>query len=299
MAFWNDLWGRLGLEDWVESSGVRIFGQLTAAAVFVALVGFVVRTQLVNWLQHPLYQAQLSAESAPTSNVGFQAAIFALLLAIIYLGAVYILARAANNTDRREKHAKIISWAIPGLVLVASMALTYYVLVRFIFQWLSTVDIDQIHTYITASSYRAFMTTLVALWTAQAEALVVVPLAQRLGRDCRSFIRKWRLVIEVAGCLAILVLPIAPDPISKLLLAVPFLATYEITLVLTALRTRFSENRPKARIPNPRETQRLPMAIAVPHKPRPKPPVTRVDQFRIPRQKTLDLRPDRKQFDDA
>jgi len=294
VPIWNQIWRRLGLESRMSLHAQHV-GQFVALGALTTLAAFGLRGQIVDWLQLPLYNAQLSADRAPATNVGFQSAVFGLLIAIVYLSAVYLLDTAPGQ-DARPKHVSIMAWAIPAVAFIASVTITYYALVPLVFGWLSTIDIDQIHTYITASSYRPFMTTLMVLWGAQAVALAAIPMAQRLGQDCHGFMHKWRITIEVAVCLGVLIFPLAPDPISKLILAIPFIAVYEITLWMSG-RCRHRLSAPPSKPAQAKNVQRLPMAIAVPHRPTSATPVARMDQLRVRRPQVIDMRPDHKRFE--
>lgn len=273
---------------------------LAAPFAVAAVVGYSFRTQVVNWLEAPLYNAQLSAENYPSSYVAFQAIIMALgLTAILFASYAVLVGRRHSDIDGPAD--RLFAWVYPLVTITGFVCLIYFVAMPVLFQALSTVDIDQIHTYITASSYRPFATIALITWSAELQLIAVSLMAKGIRSDTLAALTKYHMLIEGLGSALIFILPIAPDPISKLMLALPLVAASEVgTYLIGRVRARRSRRSVETAPGNvrARDTVRLPMAIAVPHKPAPT-QTERVDRLRAPMRRNIDMRVIKsKPFDD-
>jgi Sec-independent protein secretion pathway component TatC len=142
---------------------------------------------------------------------------------------------------------------------------------------------------LTPGEYLGFATDHLAIFlTILLLPAIVLVIDRRRPIDPKR-LKHWRRWVVLDAFAAALVLPIAPDFVSQLMLAIPVVVFYELSIwVLVWQHARRNRRvHPPSAPPGP---PRLPMAIAVPNRPRAK-PAPAMEPVRARRRPTIDLRP--------
>ena len=260
-----------------------------------AAVGYVLRDVILDWLQAPLH--------ATLYYTNVTGAFEFLMQACLLVGVIFAVPVLVYNLVAFVRPAlpRPVSRGQIGGVVAASCVLTvsgvlfaYYVSLPAVLHFLRTIDVQHLHPLIAADSYLSFVMSYLAVFAAMFQLPLLVLFIDHITPIPPAALRKWRRWVIIGAFAAALILPIAPDPVSQLMLALPVVVLYEVSLWLVVLvhsrRHRHQASPPPAppRQPAP---QRLPMAIAVPHqRPRTQRPA-RMDPIRSAGPAIIDLRP--------
>jgi sec-independent protein translocase protein TatC len=213
--------------------------RLLISGVVVLLGGVVAyyfRQPLLGWLEAPLHQTLYYSRVTGA----FEFIVQACLLVGFIIGAPFIIYQLYTFIQPALPR-RLSKRSVTGLILLSSIlmltgiAFGYYVSLPTALHFLGSIDTAHLHPLIAADSYMKFIINYLAvfalvfllpLFFLTADHISPLPTA-RLRR-----IRKW---VIIGAFSAALILPVAPDPISQIMLALPIVVMYEVSVWLIVL----------------------------------------------------------------
>jgi sec-independent protein translocase protein TatC len=241
------------------------------AAWSIGLVlGYWLHEPLLNWLQWPLSSHDFYSPVASFDDFALQASLFLGCIfatpALAYSVLVTQRARFLGSISRRE--SSLILAGYSGSMLV-SIAAAYVLLLPIALTFLSAIDASRLHPLIASASYLSFVLAYIGAFAVAVQFPLLVFAMNFFAPVSPAALARRRQLVILGTLGAALILPVAPDPVSQFLLALPIIVIYEGTIWGLAYLQRPRRSRQKL-APKPRPAQqRLPMAIAIPHRPRP------------------------------
>lgn len=239
---------------------------------FGATVGYIWRDAILDWLQAPLHATLYYTNVTGAFEFLMQACLLVGILFAVPVLVYNLVAFVQPALPRPVSRRQIVGVVTASCLLTVSGVLfAYYVSLPAVLHFLRTIDVQHLHPLIAADSYLTFVMNYLAVFAAMFQLPLLMLFIDRITPIPPAGLRKWRRWVIIGAFAAALILPIAPDPVSQLMLALPVIVLYEISLWLVVLvHSRHTKRHPAPPPPAPVRPapQRLPMAIAVPHRPR-------------------------------
>lgn len=263
-----------------------------------ATAGYVWREAILNWLQTPLHATLYYTNVTGAFEFLMQACLLVGAIVAMPVLVYNLVAFIRPALPRPVSNRQIVGVvAASCLLTVSGVLFAYYVSLPAVLHFLRTIDVQHLHPLIAADSYLSFVMSYLAVFAAMFQLPLLVLFIDRITPIPPAALRKWRRWVIIGAFAAALILPIAPDPVSQVMLALPVVVLYEISLWLVVL-AHSRHHRPRRQAsarqapPPPAPQQRLPMAIAVPHHRRPQRPhrPPRMDPIRSAGPAVIDLR---------
>ncbi|HEY2003642.1 MAG TPA: twin-arginine translocase subunit TatC [Candidatus Saccharimonadia bacterium] len=249
-------------------------------------VGYIWHSTWLAWLQAPLHSTLYYSDAADVSAYLLPLCLLAGLLFLLPFLVHRLVLQARPGAPNR------------AMVVMASYALVstgvlsaYFVSLPAALHLLRAIDVQHLHPLIAANSYMSFVINYLAISAIAFQLPLLILCADYLTPIPPESLRKQQHVVIIGAFAVALILPVAPDPVSQVMLALPVVAMYELSfglMVIVHLRRdrRLQATPPPTPPPGP---QRLPMAIAVPHRPRAGHP-SRMDPIRSVGPAVIDMR---------
>jgi sec-independent protein translocase protein TatC len=260
-------------------------------------LGYLWRDQILDWLQSPLHATLYYTNVTGAFEFLAQACLLVGVLVALPVFVYNLVSFVRPALPARVSNRTIVGVvAASCLLTVAGVGFAYYVSLPAALHFLRTVDVKHLHPLIAADSYLSFVMNYLAVFAIIFQLPLITLFIDRFTPIPPAALSKWRRWVILGSFGAALILPIAPDPVSQLMLALPVVVLYEISIWLVVLaHARRSRRRKLDRPPEPTPgPQRLPMAIAVPNRTRPQVQRrTAMDPIRTPRPQIIDLREQR------
>jgi sec-independent protein translocase protein TatC len=255
-------------------------------------VGYAERHEILGWLQAPLHASLYYNKVTGAFEFLMQACLLVGVLVSIPV-LVYNLVAFV----RPALPGKVSQWQVIRLV-AASCGLTaggvlfaYYLSLPTVVHFLSNIDIANLHPLIAADSYLTFVMTYLAVFALIFQLPLLVLFIDRFTPMPPDRLKAWRKWVIIGAVGAGLILPIAPDPLSQMMLALPIIVLYEATiwLVVFAHWRRRPRRRAMAPVEAPVEAPRAAHRTVAAVEARPRRRVS-LDQVGV-RRGVIDLRP--------
>lgn len=209
--------------------------------VFATGLSFVWAGRLIDWLKRPAGATLPKlAFFSPTEAIlaYMKAAVTAgLILSLpVLLYELWAFIRP-GLTPREQRYGLGFVWWGSALFL-AGGAFAYWVLLPVALQFLLSVGGGQLEPVISIGRYLSFTTTVILVSGAVFQLPIVVLLLARLGiLSPQTLQRNWRQALVTMAVAAALLTP-TTDASTMLLLIVPMLALYEVSIGVAILATR-------------------------------------------------------------
>lgn len=117
----------------------------------------------------------------------------------------------------------------------------YEVVLPFTIRFFGSMTIENINPMITVANYIGFVSSMILAFGLVFEIPMLVLLLSKIGIISSGFLRKYRkYVILIIFILAAILTP--PDVVSQVLLAIPMLILYEISIILSKIVERNKKN---------------------------------------------------------
>jgi sec-independent protein translocase protein TatC len=205
-----------------------VIAVLLVAGILIA--GYALHGATLAWVAGALQGSLFITQPTDTPLFVTQASIFlAALLAIPFV--VYIIIASVRPIlpwpVTTGQIAKLIGFSF-GLTLVGC-AVGYYITLPATLALLAGANIQQLHTLVVTSSYISYVMgylLISALVIQLPLLLLLIDHGAPLDLAKLTHRRKW-VIIGTFG--TVLILPLAPDPLSQLLLGLPIVVVYEVT----------------------------------------------------------------------
>jgi sec-independent protein translocase protein TatC len=248
--------GTMTLWEHLEELRGRIV-RMALAFLVGSIVCWIYKEPILDWLTLPLKQGWPKGEGAPTLHFGTPAALFISYVRLSALsGFLFALpiilyqlwAFIAPGLYSREKRFAIPFVVSSVLLFVGGGYFGYRVAFPPAFEFLLGFaknlpsDVNLVPT-VMIGDYIEFVTRMFLAFGAAAELPIVAFFLTVAGVIThRHLIKFFRYFIVVAFIIAAIVTP--PDPLSQILLAVPLIGLYGVSIVISWL---FTMNRERAR----------------------------------------------------
>jgi len=266
-----------------------------AWSVFVLLVfsgvGYLVRDPILNWLQAPLHGNLYYSNVTGAFEFVMQACLLVGVLAAIPVVVYNLIAFIQPALKYPATRGQIAGVVVASCALaIGGVGFAYYVSLPAVLHFMSTIDVSHLHPLIAANSYLSFVIAYLGTFAAIFQLPLVILFIDRFTPLPPAGLRRWRKWVIIGAFGAALVLPIAPDPVSQVMLALPIVIQYELSIWLVVLAHRRRRRlEPK---PQPRSSATVAASSSIPRPPRhvrpPRPVMESVVRAGHPR--VIDLR---------
>jgi sec-independent protein translocase protein TatC len=209
--------------------------------VLTSGIGFGVAGRLIEWLKRPAGSLlpRLAFFSPTEALVAYVkvAVLFGVVLALpVLLYQVWAFVRPGLIRRERTAGLAFVWW---GSVLFATgAALAYTVCLPVFLQFLLNVGSPSLEPVISISRYLSFVTSVILICGAFFELPLVVWMLSRLGILTPRVLRRRRSLALLAMLIVAAFVTPTTDAISLLLMTVPLLVLYELSILVSSLSAR-------------------------------------------------------------
>jgi len=216
---------------------VRLTWSAVAVAVGVA-VCFIFRNWIFAILQAPASYLEFQAIDMTENmnaimQVCFIGGIIIAMPVLIYHGIMFV----APALSRQEKKGVFIIIPWITIMFLGGVVFGYFMLAPWTVWFLSTFGSDFATTFPRISTYIGFLTKLLLLVGLVFEMPVLATFLARIGILKPQWLSSKRgLAIIICFVAAAIITP--PDPITQLLLAIPLILLYEMSIILARVAYR-------------------------------------------------------------
>jgi len=231
----------MGFLDHLEELRWRIFKVLISVVLFSAL-SFFFSDFFLNFLIEPtktieppltLQVLRVQGMLIVKMWIAFFGGVFLSLPVIVYQMWSFI---APGLYKSEKKHLPTLI-VMTFLSFIAGAAFAYYVIIPLIIPTLLAFGVEGIENNISIDYYFSFVLQMIIASGVIFEMPIVAYFLGRIGLLTPAFMRHYRrYAIAVIFIIAALLTP--PDPLSQLLLAIPLLVLYEISIYISGFASR-------------------------------------------------------------
>jgi sec-independent protein translocase protein TatC len=211
-----------------------------------ATVGYLARDPILTWLQAPLhgtlYYSQVMGAFEFLMQACFLVGLLFAIPVVVYNLIAFIRPALPGPVSGRQIAAIVV---VSCLLTVGGASFAYYVTLPVVLKFLSSVDVTHLHPLIAANSYLTFVINYLAVFALIFQLPLIMIFIDRIRPIPPASLKKLRkwVILGAFGLALILpilalILPIAPDPVSQLNLALPIVILYEVSLWLVVMAHR-------------------------------------------------------------
>jgi len=214
---------------------------MVAAGVMLigAGAGYVVRNPILAWLQAPLHGTLYYSQVLGAFNFLMQACLLVGLLPTIPVLVYNLIAFIQPALPRPVSKGQVIGMVAASSMLAAGgAAFAYYVSLPVVLHFLSHIAVSHLHPLIAADSYLNFVMNYLGVFALIFQLPLVLLFIDRIKPIPPASLKRFRKWVIAGAFGAALILPIAPDPVSQTMLALPVVVLYELSLWLVVLAHR-------------------------------------------------------------
>ncbi len=223
---------RMTLVEHLEELRSRIL-RVGIAFVIVAVVAWFFRQRIYEWLLAPsgLENLKFTAVTAPiiTDIKLTLYAAFLLTLPILIYQAWAFVAPAVGEVGRAFTYVLI---ALSSSLFLAGVAFGYYAVLPIGLEFLLNYASDRYEQIITADTYLAFVTRFLLAFGIVFELPAATYVGAKLGLVNAPLLRKYRKHAIVLNTVLAAALTPGQDPFSMILMAVPMILMYELSILI-------------------------------------------------------------------
>jgi sec-independent protein translocase protein TatC len=274
----------------VQELRIRLMWCAIVLGIGVA-VGYLLRDSILTWLQAPLhgklYYSQVMGAFEFLMQACFLAGLLPAIPVVVYNLVSFVRPALPHPISRRQIFGIV---ATSSGLTIGGVLFAYYISLPVVLRFLSSIDVTHLHPLIAANSYLSFVINYLAVFAAIFQLPLILLFIDRITPIPPTALRKWRKWVIIGAFAAAFILPIAPDPVSQVMLALPIIILYEVSIWLLVYR-----HRPR-RMPVPEFVSRpvrpgvvRPMAV-VAATTRRETRAAGVDPLRVRRPKVIDMR---------
>ncbi|WP_053057793.1 twin-arginine translocase subunit TatC [Rubrobacter aplysinae] len=231
---------RMTIIEHLDELRSRLF-KILLALVVATVVAAVFRPQLFNFLVEPAVSRDLLNPGAGGDLIitGVTEAFFTDVKLVIYAAFVFTVpvliyqlwAFVAPAVGDMGKVFTYILIALSSSLFLAGMVFAYFVVLPFALNFLLTFGGPRYETFIQGQAYLSFVTRFMLAFGISFELPAATYIGARLGLIDAPMLRKYRRhAIVVNAVLAAMLTP--ADPMSMILMAVPLIGLYEVSIVI-------------------------------------------------------------------
>src|SRR5215216_2177763 len=223
---------RMTLIEHLEELRSRIF-RVGVIFVVVAVVAWFFRAQIYDWLLEPsgLKNLKFTAVTSPLITdvkLALYAAFLLTLPVLIYQVRAFV-APAVGEVGRAFAYVLI---ALSSSLFLAGVAFGYWVVLPYGLEFLLNYAPDRYEQIITADTYLAFVTRFLLAFGIVFELPAATLVGAQLGLITAPFLRRYRRHAIVVNAVLAAALTPGQDPFSMILMAVPMVFMYELSILI-------------------------------------------------------------------
>ena len=212
-------------------------------SAIVVLVGAVTayfwHNTVLGWLEAPLRQSLYYSRVTGAFEFIMQACLLAGLLVaapvIVYQIIEFVQPALPRRLSRRIVLGTLIASA---LLIISGVAFGYYISLPAALAFLGGIDTAHLHPLIAADSYLTFVMNYLLVFALVFLLPLIMLLVDHITPLPPAGLAKARKWVIIGAFAAALILPVAPDPVSQILLAMPIVVMYEVSIMAIRLRHR-------------------------------------------------------------
>ncbi len=225
---------------------------LWCAAVFAvgAVAGYLLRGPIITFLQRPLHQTLYYTTPMGSFEFVMQVCAVVGLMAALPM-VVFHLLRFLEPALPKRLSAGLLATVVTlsfGLA-VSGAAFAYCVSLPAALHFFGSVGASHLRPLISIDQYARFVFAYLATFAVVFQLPLLLLLLDHITPLGPKALRKWRKLVVVAAFAIALITPSAPDPLSQLILALPIILLYEVSLAAVWLRARARQARPPLTAP--------------------------------------------------
>jgi sec-independent protein translocase protein TatC len=212
--------------------------RLAASALVLGVgagLGYLARDPILSWLQAPLHSSLYYTKVGGAFEFLMQAC---LLVGVVFAIPVLVYNLACfvrPALPQPVSRARLLGLVVASSFLtVGGIAFAYYLSLPAVLRFLSSIDVTHLHALIAADSYLSFVISYLAVFAAIFQLPLLITFIDRVTPIPPAFLKRWRKWVILGAFAAALILPIAPDPVSQVMLALPIVVLYEVSIWLVS-----------------------------------------------------------------
>ena len=205
------------------------------AVVIGFVICFIFRAWLFYFLEYPahgldFYYFQMTEPMSTIMMVSFAGGVILAMPVLVYHGIMFV----APALSRHEKNVVllIIPWIF--LMFLIGVAFGYFLLAPWTIWFLRTFGADFADLFPGMSNYMSFLAKLLLMTGLVFEMPVISTFLARIGVLKPEWLSSKRTIAIIAAFIAAAVIT-PPDPITQVLLAIPLILLYELSIFLAKL----------------------------------------------------------------
>ena len=220
------------LIEHLEELRSRIF-KIGIAFVVATVVTWFFRAQIFDWLLEPAGLEELNfmgpAQGLITDVKLALFSAFLLTIPVILYQMWMFVAPAVGEVGRLFTYILVI---LASSLFIAGVAFGYYAVLPVGLQFLLGYAEDRYNELITADTYLPFVTRLLLAAGIVFELPAATYVGAKLGLITAPTLRRFRKHALIVNAVLAAALTPSPDPFSMILMAIPMMAMYELSIVI-------------------------------------------------------------------
>ena len=223
---------RMTLIEHLEELRSRLF-KVGIAFVVAAVVAWIFRARIFDWLLEPAGLKELNfmgpAQGLITDVKLSLFSAFLLTIPVILYQMWMFIAPAVGEVGRLFTYVLVI---LASSLFIAGVAFGYYAGLPVGLQFLLGYAEDRFNELITADTYLPFVTRLLLASGIVFELPAATYVGAKLGLITAPVLRRFRKHALIANAVLAAALTPSPDPFSMILMAVPMVRMYEVSILI-------------------------------------------------------------------
>ena len=223
---------RMTLIEHLEELRSRLF-RIGIAFVIATVVAWIFRARIFDWLLEPAGLKELNfmgpAQGLITDVKLSLFSAFLLTIPVILYQMWMFVAPAVGEVGRLFTYVLVI---LASSLFIAGVAFGYYAVLPVGLQFLLGYAEDRYNELITADTYLPFVTRLLLASGIVFELPAATYVGAKLGLITAPVLRRFRKHALIVNAVLAAALTPSPDPFSMILMAIPMMAMYELSIVI-------------------------------------------------------------------
>lgn len=206
----------------------------SALVLFIgAAVGYVFRVRILMWLQAPLHSQLYYGKVTGAFEFVMQICFFVGLCLSVPMLVYQLISFIRPALPRPISNRLVLLVVSSSCVLtVSGVGFAYYLTLPAVLRFLRSMAGSQLNALIMADSYLSFVITYLAIFAIIFQLPLILLFIDRITPLTPKKLGKWRKWVMIGSFGAGVILPITPDPLSQVMLALPVIVLYEISIWL-------------------------------------------------------------------
>ena len=204
----------------------------SALVLFIgAGLGLVFRMAILKWLEAPLhsqlYYGKVTGAFEFIMQIAFFVGLCFSLPMLVYQMISFIRPALPRSISNRLVLGVVVA---SSLLTIAGVSFAYYVSLPPVLHFLNNMSGGQLSAIIMADSYLNFLIMYLGIFAVVFQLPLLLLFIDRFTPLTPKKLGRWRKWVVVGSFAAALILPITPDPLSQMMLALPVVVLYELSI---------------------------------------------------------------------